>query len=337
MNANDLQNSGRSVLRCAAALLALAGLAAIQAGCGSAPAERDDGKLRVLTSFLPLYSFTVNVAGELAEVENLLPSGVGPHDYQFAPRDLRKLSQADLLIVNGLGIEDWLAKAIRSVRGRNAPQVIEVAQGLESHLIHGITPLQLEGQDDRADSHRGHKHRHEHKQAQGPNPHIWLDPLLAQEVVRTILGALQAADPANADGYAANAQAYLERLEALHHEIERGLRPLKDEAVITYHDAFPYFARRYELKIVGVVEKVPDVTPSARYLEALLRAVRENNVKVIFTEPQFSPRLARQIARDVDVRIAQLDTLETGPLTPEAYEEGMRRNLLVLQEQLQEP
>ncbi len=275
-------------------------------------------KLRVLTSFLPVYCFTANIAGDLAEVENLLPANVGPHDYQFAPRELRKLTSAQLFIVNGHGMEDWLAKATKAAKGTKTATVIEAFGNVpKTNLVTELPHIHLPGE---------HAHHHDG----GANPHLWLDPTLAAHAVTNILTALQQADPKNASGYAANAARYVERLHALDTDLTTALAPFKGHRIVTYHHAFPYFTRRYGLDLVGVIEEVPDTEPSPKYLAALLKVMREKDVKVIFTEPQFSPKLAQRISRDAKVPVAELDTLETGPLKPTAYEEGLRRNLNTL-------
>lgn len=275
----------------------------------------EPAKLRVLTSFLPVYCFTANIAGDLADVENLLPANVGPHDYQFAPRDLRKLSGAQLFVINGHGMEDWLAKAMKAAKGSRTAAIVEAYAGLpKDRLITELPHIHLPGE-------HGHHHH------DGPNPHLWLDPTLAAHAVTNILAALQKADPKNAAGYAANAARYVERLHALDRELTAALAPAKGRRIVTYHHAFPYFTERYELNLIGVIEEVPDVTPSPKYLAALQKVIRDKNVKIIFTEPQFSPKLAQRISKDTGVPLAELDTLETGPLKPTAYEEGMRRNL----------
>ena len=283
-------------------------------------------KLRVLTSFLPVYCFTINVTGDRAEVENLLPAAVGPHDYQFAPRDRQKLGAADVIVVNGLHLESWLQKAIAASGSQRVPVIVEAAAGLKRELIYG-TPGSGAYQNHRAERWRD-------QLGQGANPHIWLDPQLAAHAVTNILIALQKADPANGNSYARNAARYVSRLESLDAEMRHSVAAFKHRNLVTYHDALPYLARRYQLNLVGVVEEVPDVAPSAKYLASLLRVMREHDVKVIFTEPQFSPRLAQQIGRDLSVPVAELDTLESGPLNPNAYEEGMRRNLRTLEKYL---
>lgn len=276
-------------------------------------------RLRVLTSFLPVYCFTANLAGDLAEVENLLPANVGPHDYQFAPRDLRKLTSAQLFVINGHGVEDWLGKAMKAAKGSKTATVVEAFTGVpKDRLITELPHIHLPGE-----------HGHHHHDG-GPNPHLWLDPTLAAHAVTNILTALQKADPKNAAGYAANAARYVERLHALDRDLAIALAPAKGHRIVTYHHAFPYFTRRYGLDLIGVIEEVPDVEPSPKYLATLLKVMREKDVKVIFTEPQFSPKLAERISRDAKVPVAELDTLETGPLKPTAYEEGLRRNLSTL-------
>ena len=275
-------------------------------------------KIKVLTSFLPMYCLTAQVAGDLVELENLLPANVGPHDYQFAPRDLRKLSSAQIFFINGLGMEDWLAKALKASKSSTPVTVVEATAGLtKAQLITIVPHIHLPGE-------RGHDH------GTGPNPHTWLDPRLAAHAVTNILVALQKADPANAPAYAANAAAAVKRLHQLDEEIGLALGPYHGSRIVTYHRAFPYFTRRYGLALVGVIEEVPNVEPSPKYLAALLKVIREKEVKAIFTEPQFRASLAERISRDTKVPVAELDTLETGPLKPTAYEEGLRRNLNTL-------
>lgn len=278
----------------------------LAAGCG---ASVEPGRPKVVTTSLPIYCFTANVAGEFASVENLLPANVSPHDYQFSPQDMRKLSRARLVVVSGLGLEDWLDRVLQ---GRPA-RVVDSSAGLGERRI--------PARDGHV--HRGHDHGHW-------NPHFWLDPLLAAHAVTNIARALQKLDPGNAAGYASNAAAYVERLHRLDHDIRGALAPRQGEGIVTYHDAFPYFARRYQLEIAGVIEPAPDVDPSPRHLSELRRIMREKNIQVVFTEKQSAPRLAERLREDLKVKLAPLDPLESGELTPAAYEEGMRRNLDVL-------
>jgi ABC-type Zn uptake system ZnuABC Zn-binding protein ZnuA len=281
-------------------------------------------KLRVLTSFLPVYCFTANIAAGLAEVENLLPANVEPHDYQFSRKDLQKLSRADLLIVNGLGMENWLEKAYR-VQG-HPTKVVAIEAGLESELIYS-SPEERSKREGATGRNRSEPGMGANRQ---PNPHIWLDPRLACRASANILSALQKADPANAAGYGSNAAVYVKRLEQLDLELTKSLAPLRGSPLVTFHNAFDYFARRYELKIIGVIEPVPELEPSLKHLAGLYRSIRENGVRAIFTEAGAPSRLARQIARDLGLPLAELETLEIGPMNPAAYEQAIRRNAQVL-------
>jgi len=295
-------------------------LALLAFGLSAIPAHAEGHKLKVLTSFLPIYCFTANVAGELADLQNLLPPGAEPHEFQFTPREMKRVEAADVVVINGLGIEAWLDRVLVS-QGRSLV-ITEASAGLKSELITQVPYLDPENPS-------------APPPASGPpNPHIWLDPQLAKHAVTNILLALQKADPANAAGYAANAGKYLARLDKLDADLSAGLAPLKGRPIITFHDAYPYFARRYGLTVVAVIEEVPDVQPSPRYLAALKQVIDREHVKVIFSDKQFSPKLADQIGRDYHVAVAPLDTLETGDLKSGAYEAGMRANLHTLEESL---
>lgn len=293
---------------CFALLLAFLG-PGCEAGIGSA-------RPKVVTTSLPIYCFTANVAGEFASVENLLPANVSPHDYQFSPQDMRKLSRARLVVASGLGLEDWLDRVLQSGSAR----VVDSSAGLGERRIAPNDPH----------IHHGHDHGHW-------NPHFWLDPLLAAHAVTNITRALQKLDPANTAGYASNAAAYVERLHKLDNDIRTALAPWKRTAIVTYHDAFPYFARCYQLEIAGVIEPSPDVDPSPRYLSELRRLMREKNIQVVFTEKENAPRLAERLREDFNVKLVPLDPLESGELTSTAYEDGMRRNLDVLKKTFHAP
>ena len=284
-------------------------------------ASAAEARLHIVTSFFPLYSWTANVAGEHAQVESLLPPRAEPHDYAFTPGDARKLAQAEMIVVNGLGLEAWLPKFLRGAAATN--RIISATTGLEGPLIFG-----------------GHHHhhepgqRHDKHEMEQPNEHTWLDPALAAHGVSNILVALQRIDPTHAAAYASNAHAYVARLYQLDDDIRQALAGITNRAIVTYHDAFPYFAQRYGLEIAGVVEKVPEMNPTPKYLARLGQLMRERGIRVIFVRPGSTTRVARRIAQDLRVNLVELDTLESGPLTPSAYEERMRHNAALLQKTL---
>jgi len=290
-----------------------------------------------LTTLAPLYSWTVNVAGTLADVENLLPADVGPHEFQFRPRDLKKVQQANLVILNGLGVETWLERTFQNNSGGDrTPALLRVSDGWPD-LIYSLPTLEI-GPQKGAPGHI-HTDAHDHDDqtvhadtsGRAPNPHVWLDPVFARHAVSNIVLALCERDPAHAAGFTANARIYLEKLNHLDSDIQNLSSQLRQRTLLTFHDAFPYFARRYGFELVGVVEQVPSVSPSPKYLSALSRVIRDRGVKVIFTEPQYEPRLVKQLSKDLGITFTELDVLETGRPSAEFYLDGMRRNLRTLQ------
>jgi zinc/manganese transport system substrate-binding protein len=283
-----------------------------------AAAQAAEKKLKVLTTFLPGYSFAANVAGDHAEVENLLPGGVSLHDFQLTPAEIRKVAGADLVFINGLGMETFIERVVANASGAK-DKIVTLSDGLKGQLI------------EEEHNHHHNEPGHDH----GQDPHIWLDPHLAKHCVTNVMNALCRADPANAAQYEKNARAYLERLDQLDAKVRAALAPVKDVPFITYHNAFRYFARRYGLQIAGVVEEVPEVSPSPREMSNLHRAIRGKKARALFTEPGGENRLARQVARDAKIKLGELDPLETGDLSASAYEEGMLRNARTLAATLQ--
>lgn len=301
---NQYKDAGRGVCGVLVAVLLF---------CAPAWLGAAEKRPRVLTSFLPIYCWTAHVAGDFAEVENLLSAKAEPHEYAFAPGDARRLAQADLILVNGLSMEGWLPKFLRSTPAARE-RVVTVTAGLKGELIAG-------------GHHHGHDHDHSaHDESAHANPHTWLDPQLAAHGVSNILAALQKLDPTHAAGYASNAHVYLAKLRQLDIDIRQSLAGLTNRAVVTYHDAFPYFARRYGFEIAGVVEEVPDVSPTGRHLTQLGRTMRERKIRAIFIPPGGASRVARQLATDLRATLGELDTLESGTASPAAYEERMRAN-----------
>jgi len=279
--------------------LLFAGLLCLHSALGA-----EQRKPRVLTSFLPIYCFTVNIAGEYADVQNLLPSNASVHDFQLSTADAQKLEQADLIILNGQGVETWRGKVLEN----NHKRVVEFSAGLKGAFI---------------------------TDASGKvNPHIWLDPMLVIKGLTNIVTALQMADPAHASAYAANAEHFAERLWRLDTELSEGLRAARNLPVVTYHDAFAYFARHYGLRVVGVIEEIPEIPPGPKHLTDLRRRMEKENARVIFAESAHSLKFARQLGRDMNVPVAVLDTLEGGTLSRTAYEEGMRANMKTIQQEL---
>ena len=291
-------------------------------------------EIRVLTTLPAIHSWAANVAGDTAAVESLLPANVGPHDFQFRPSDLRKLAAADVVLMNGLGVDTWLTRAVTRGASKPSRRVVTVTDGLQKQLIHHRTPLAIDPTTTGSKKpSQDHSHDHDHSDDDA-NPHVWLDPVFAKHCVSNIIQALCQADPAHAEGYTRRGETYLRELDQLDEQIRSSLKGLSNRKVVTFHDAFPYFCRRYDLQLVGVVEEVPSVDPSPKYLAQLSRAIRQQQVRVIFSEPQFHPRLVQRLANDLAIGVAELDVLETGTASRTFYIDGLRRNLRTLESAL---
>jgi len=256
----------------------------------------DAKKIRVLTTIAPLYSFTMSVAGDHAIVENLLPSGVGPHEYSMSPEDVIKISKAAVLVKNGVGLENWLNKL--TLQDKSVSQA----------FVDSSSGVKLIDND----------------------PHIWLSPGNVIIQVRNIRDALMKADPVNAESYVKNAEDYIKRLELLDREISKITGRFRKKEFVSLHSAFSYFARDYGLMQVAVIQEFPEKEPTPRHIADVIRAIKENNIRVIFSEPRISHKVVDALAKDLNLQVYNLDTLETGALYPEWYEVRMRANLEVL-------
>lgn len=262
----------------------------------------------VLTTSLPSHSFALNLLHgvEGFRVEKIIGDDAGPHDYQLLPSDMRRIANAQLLILIGVGFDDGLRKAFERTHGKDAPQrLINLADALRSDMISS---------------------KPEDRQTPVSNPHYWLNPELSFKCVSYLADKLCLHDPSKEDQIRLNAQNYKSQLKALDLELTQMLKPLKGKAYITQHDAFPYFAEKYGLDIVEVVEDVHDVPPGPGKLAALYKAARRYKISALCYEPGGPSKLLRQLAHDLSLDLRELDPLENGPSSATAYIQGMRAN-----------
>jgi len=244
------------------------------------PADR----VPVVASFYPLFEFARRVGGDRITVRNLVPAGVESHDYEPTPRDIIATTNARVLIYNGAGFEPWVQQLLPQLPER----VIRVS------ATSGLPLLTATSGEDRGRT----------------DPHVWLDPVLAQRQVGLILAGLIQADPTGRATYVANAAAFQARLGVLHARISKTLTPCGTRVFVTTHAAFSYFAARYGLTQIPIAGLEPREEPSPAKMREILRLVRRHHVRVIYYETLVSPRVAAAIAREVGARILVLDPLE---------------------------
>jgi zinc transport system substrate-binding protein len=272
-----------------------------------------NARIAILTTFAPIHCFTLNVAGDAADVSVLVPPNAGPHDYSFSPADVQKIAKADVLVINGAGLEGWLQRGIKSA-GKKDLLIVDTSAGID--LITGLDVRPLPGVRSEPDSDAG-----------GPNPHIWLSPANAIKQVEHIRDALVSRDPGNAETYRTNAGAYIRQLNGLDSQIRTATASLPNKNLITFHDTFPYFARDYGFHVVATFEEFPGKEPSPRTIEELRKIIAAGNVSALFSEPQYSPKAMQVIGKEFKVPVVQLDPMETGDGSKDFYERVTRKNL----------
>jgi ABC-type Zn uptake system ZnuABC Zn-binding protein ZnuA len=305
----------RWVGRGRAALLA-AGLAVLLVtGCsgsgGAGDGDGGGGGLRVVATTTQVADLAANVGGDRVQVTSLLRPGIDAHDYEPSPADIDAIARADLVVQNGVGLEEWLGDTIES-SGFTGP-VVDASQGVRLRQVDG-----------------------------GADPHIWQDPGNARRMAANIERGLAAAEPADATAFAANLAAYTKELEALDAEVERQIDSLANKKVVTNHDAFGYYLDRYGLELVGSV--IPSFDTSAelsgRDIRDLVAKIKATGVKAIFSETSLPPRAAETIGREAGVRVVVgTDALYGDALGPpgsdgDTYLKMIRHNTATIVENL---
>ena len=273
--------------------------------------DKENGKaFTVVTSFYPMYIATINITKDISGVKviNMTKPQTGClHDYQLVPEDMQKLEKANAFVVNGAGMEVFLDKAVKQ---QPKLKIVDASKNI---------PLL---KDENGEE----------------NPHVWVSVSNAIIQVNNIAEQLAALDPVNAEKYKNNAGVYTKKLEALRTDMHSSLDNVKTKDIITFHEAFPYFAKEFNLNIVDVIEREPGTEPSPKELEETIDKVKELKVKALFAEPQYPAKAAEVIAKETGAKVYTLDPAVTGESKADAYDDyinTMKKNLDVLKEALQ--
>lgn len=272
-----------------------------------------DAPIPVVTTIPVLKDLVEQVGGDQVRVLSLLNGLENEHSYSPKPSDLVAVKKARLLVEIGAGLEVWVAGLLRSARN---PQLIVVttAEGIE--LIGGerLAP----------------EHAAAHAQHQVGNPHIWLDPFHAAQMVRRITEALIQAAPSQTDLFRRHETRYLAELAQTTSELLARLRPLSDRRLIVHHPAWPYFAKRFDLQIVGEIQTQSGSEPSPRRLQALIDHIKRDHIRVIVSEPQLNQKLPRLLAQETGAHVVVLTPMPGGVPGTETYLDMLRYNVLQL-------
>jgi zinc/manganese transport system substrate-binding protein/manganese/iron transport system substrate-binding protein len=276
---------------------------------GSARQSPDPDALRVVTTTTVFADIVAAVGGARANVHSIIPPGVGPEDYEPKPDDARSLADAQLIVSNGVGLDDFLNRLIASGSGGSTPRLV---------LGEGLPTIDVDGE---------------------PNPHFWLDPTIVKSgYLPKVVEALAALAPADRPTFEANAAAYGKTLDALDAELlaQVATIPAANRKLVTFHDAFPYFARHFGFELVGVVVANVGQEPNAAELAALVQKVKAAGVKAVFSEAQFNPKLSQTLADEAGIEhvVTTLYNDALGPAPADSYPGMMRWNVSQIVEAL---
>lgn len=324
-----------------AAALVLTGCAGPAAGAGSA-----DDRLEIVASTTQLADIARGIVGDEAEVTSLLRPGASAHSFDPGPAALAALASADLLVINGAGLEGWLDSTVEA--SGFAGTLVDTSEGIDL-IVPGHDPHEGHdhdhehgdehdhGDETHADDHAGHDHAHEpadHEHGDDGHaghdhgefdPHVWTDPANAIAQAGAIRDAVTAADPdADID---ASATAYLDRLAELESWMRGSIEqvPVDERLVVTTHDTFGYLERAFDVQVVGTVLPSLDdsADASAAHIDGLVAEIRATGTPVVFSENAIDPQLAATIAREAGVELRQgEDALAADALGPEGSPTG---------------
>lgn len=258
---------------------------------------------KILVTFYPIYQFTKAVGGDKVDVSVIIPSGVEPHDWEPTIQDIENLKKANMIIVNGAGLEPWIPKL--------------VSENPNMAIVDSSKNIQLLKHDNNM-----------------TDPHIWLDPVLVKIQVQNIADGLIKIDPKNADYYQQNANQYKEKLDSLDNEIKTDLASCNKKDFLSFHDAFSYFSKEYGLNqntIVGGLN--PEAEPTAQTLEEITQKAKTLGINVVFTEEAVNPQISKVIADEIHGKVLVLSPLEVTNIN-DGYIKKMQNNLSNLKEAL---
>jgi zinc transport system substrate-binding protein len=295
--------------------------------CVSAAAAQAES-LNVVATIKPIHSIAAAVMSGVAEPKLLLDGTASPHTFSLKPSDAKALSAARVIFRVSDGLEPFMIKVARSLPKTVEVVTLEKVPGLTLH------PMRTGGTfEDHDHGHgKGGKHKHEHGHSHGDSKnatdgHLYLDPDNAALIAAHMADILGKAEPASAERFKTNAEAFQREISALKAELDDKMKPLAERPFIVFHDAYQYFERRFGLEAAGSVTVSPEVAPGARRLSALRRKIGELKAVCVFSEPQFEPRLVATITEKTNARRGVLDPLGVAITPGTAHYATLLRNL----------
>lgn len=279
------------------------------AGCGQKNVAKSKDKVKVVVSIEPIKKFVKDIAKDKVDIETIIPAGTEPHSFEPKVQDLKNLSEADVFLYNGLGMEKWVDSALENV-GNEKMVVEKVSKGCE---------FIKSDEDHDKDEHEEHKHGEY-------DPHIWLGIKEAEIEIKNVKDVLIKADSKNKDFYEKNYKEVENELKKLYDEYKQKFDSVTNKKFVTGHAAFGYLCRDFNLQQKSVQDVFADGEPSVNKMKELVDYCKENNIKTVFVEDMVSPKVSETLAKEVGAKVKKINTL-VGEKDNKSYVDSMKENL----------
>lgn len=289
--------------------------------------------IQVVTSFYPMYIAALNLTDNVEQIElsNLTENKGGClHDYQLTTKDMKKLEHADVLILNGGGMEsfiDSVLEAYPDIKIINASEEVDLLENEEGHEHEHEEVHSIEEDIHSEEEHEGHNHGEW-------NGHVWMDPVRYEKQIQKISKELQKIDKAHAKQYVENEKKYRTKIQKLEKELTTLEQKKLNENIIIFHDAFAYLANRLGMNIVHQIDMDNDTSFSAGEVAEIIDEMRENKVSILLAEKQFSMAIPESIAKENKAKVVVIDSLVSGAMDKDAYIDGMEENIRIMKQEL---
>ena len=282
----------------AAVIAAVVVISSLPSNHGATPTNQnasDKGKLKVVASFFPMYEFAKNVGGDRADVSVFIPIGDEPHGWEPPTQEIAEAQNSKIFIYNGEGMEAFIPSFLSNGAFPNTT-FVKASEGIP---MMDADVQNMDQSEAKPVIEQG-----------GKDPHVWNDPVLAQQEVRTIANAMEKADPSNAKYYEANAQVYIAKLAKLDEDMKSGFSHCQTRTFFSFHNAFNYFTKRYNLTDYWISGLAPEAEIAPQDLARVEDVAKQNHARVIFSEDLVDPKLAETLASDVNATTKILSPLE---------------------------
>jgi zinc transport system substrate-binding protein len=289
-------------------------------------------KVSVVASIFPVADMVQQVGRPYVDVTFIIPAGASPHTFEPKPSQVKKIAAARAFFMIGAGLEIW-AEKFTAAAGKDL-LTVTLSDGVK--LINSTEPAHGHDEDQTDSTFRQTIPDRKDSIAVIGNPHIWLDPVIAQSMVARMVTVLCSIDGSHADHYRRQGEVYLKSLMALDQEIRLAVSGFALKKYVAFHAAWDYFAMRYGLASVGIIETAPGRNPTPKRIKQIIADIKKYRIRAVFAEPQLNPKVAGVIAKEADVHVLFLDPMGAPTIKGRrSYLELMRYNLDVLKEAMQ--